>query len=79
MYWITPPVQPGKPMPKMEPMLASATEVSTPSSKQRTVSSASEKSIRSCMSMNGTSASGLAKCSRSPGHSPVRLPSSPYS
>ena len=30
MYWITPPVKPGKPMPKMEPMLASATELSTP-------------------------------------------------
>lgn len=66
-------------MPMMDPMLASATEMRTFSSRQRTLSSASEKSIRSFMSSKGTSASGLAKCSRSPGHSPARLPSSPYS
>ncbi len=65
-------------MPMMEPMLASAIEVSTPSSRQRTVSRASEKSIRSFMSMNGMSASGLAKCSRRPGQMPARLPLSSY-
>ncbi len=79
MYWIAPPVQAGKPMPMMEPMLASATDVSTPSSKQRTVSSASEKSIRSFMSVKGISAPGFVKCSRRPGHRRVRFPSSPYS
>ncbi len=57
-------------------MLASATEVSTRSSRQRTVSSASENSIRSTMSWNGILVSGLPKCSRSPGHRRVRLPSS---
>ena len=68
-------------MPMMEPMLASATEVRTPSSRQRTVSSASEKSIRSFMSSKGIvgSPGACAKCSRRPGHSPARLPSSPYS
>jgi hypothetical protein len=33
-----PPVQAGKPMPKMEPMLASCTLLSTPSARQRAVS-----------------------------------------
>lgn len=79
MYWRTPPVQPGNPIPKIEPMLASATDVSTPSSSSLTVSSASENSIRSCMSSKGIRASSRVKCSRSPGHSPARLPSCPYS
>lgn len=69
-------------MPKMEPMLASATEVSTPSSRSLTVSRASEKSMRSCMSLKGTVSKGISeparvKCSRRPGHREVRLPSSP--
>ena len=36
--WIAPPVQGGKPMPKIEPMFASAVLVSTPSARQRAVS-----------------------------------------
>ena len=66
-------------MPKMEPMLASATDVSTLSSRQRTVSRASEKSIRSFMSRKGTSWPVFVKCSRRPGQSLARLPSSAYS
>ncbi len=62
-------------MPRMEPMLASATEVSTFSSRQRTESMASENSIRSFMSSNGISAPSRTKCSRRPGHSRVRFPS----
>jgi hypothetical protein len=46
-----PPVQAGKPMPKIEPMLASCTVVSTPSLRQRAVSTAwrySRRSFTSC-------------------------------
>jgi hypothetical protein len=38
MNWIAPPVQAGKPIPKIEPMFASATLLSTPSARQRAVS-----------------------------------------
>ena len=61
----------------IEPMLASATDSITPSSRHLTVSSASMKSIRSSRSRSeiedGSSTGGNA--SRRPGHRPVRLPS----
>src|SRR5690606_25706457 len=50
MYCSTPPVHAGKPIPKIEPILASATDVNTPSSTHRTDSRASANSIRSCRS-----------------------------
>src|SRR5699024_2864278 len=52
-YWRTPPVHAGNPMPKIDPILASGTEVSTPSSRHLIVSIASAKSIRSCGSAKG--------------------------
>src|SRR5690606_11983127 len=78
-YWFmnctTPPVHAGKPMPKIEPMLASATVLITPSSKHRTVSTAWENRNRSFRSSNGTSPDPESNASRSPGHRPTRLPS----
>ncbi len=62
-------------MPMIEPMFAAAAESMTPSSKQRTVSSAIRKRYRSWMSPSGTSTSGLVKCSRRPGQSRFLPPS----
>src|SRR3954454_11101353 len=70
MYCRTPPVQPGNPIPKMEPMFASATDSMTPSSTHLTLSIASAKSIRSSRSFSAIddgSATG-GKASRRPGH-----------
>ena len=76
----TPPVQPGKPMPMMEPMLASATEVSTPSSRQpHRVQRLREEHPLLHVLEGDARRPARVKCSRRPGHSPVRLPSSPYS
>ena len=61
-------------MPKMEPMLASGTERSTPSSKHFTVSSASANSMRSFRSSNEKSVEAARSARRRPGHRPVRLP-----
>ena len=61
-------------MPMIEPMLAAAAEVMTPSSKHFAVSIASMKSIRSRTSRIGTCCSATGKCSASPGHSVVRRP-----
>src|SRR5690554_6723324 len=76
MYCSTPPVHAGKPIPKIEPMLASATDVSTPSSTHRTDSRASANSIRSCRSVKGTSAVPELNSSRRPAHRPSRRPDS---
>ena len=77
MYCSTPPDQPGKPIPKIEPTLASATDSITPSSRHLTVSIDSMNIIRCSRSVSdselGSSTGGNA--SRSPGHSLVRLPS----
>jgi hypothetical protein len=77
MYCRTPPVQPGKPMPMIEPMFASATVSMTPSSRHLTDSSASMNSIRSSRSrsaiVDGSSTTG--KASRRPFQRPERLPS----
>ena len=62
-------------MPKIEPILASGTEVSTPSSKHLAVSIASTKSIRSDSSCRSTSWLVAPNSARSPGHSRVRFPS----
>src|ERR1700742_1195349 len=48
-----PPVYGGNPIPMIEPMLASAVDVSTPSSRHFWVSSASANNIRSIMSCSG--------------------------
>ena len=57
-YWSDvlehPTVQAGNPMPKIDPMLPSADPVSTPSPRQRSDSSTSAKSIRSCISASAT-------------------------
>jgi hypothetical protein len=66
-------------MPKIEPMLASAAEVSTPSSTQCTVSIASANSMRSWRSTNGISFVPDLKASRTPDHTPTRLPWASYS
>ena len=65
----------GKPMPMIEPMFASAVDVSTPSSMHFWVSSASANSIRSIMSCSGSSVVPDLNVSARPGHRPVRLPS----
>ena len=62
-------------MPMIEPMLASAVDVSTPSSMHFCVSIASANSIRSIMSCSGGSEVPDLNVSRRPGHSLVRLPS----
>ena len=62
-------------MPMMDPMLASAVDVSTPSSRHFWVSSASANSIRSIMSCSGGCEEPDLNVSRRPGQSPVRLPS----
>ena len=54
MYCSTPPVHAGKPMPMIEPMLASAVCTITPSSTQRADSTASMTSIRSSSSCRST-------------------------
>jgi hypothetical protein len=62
------------------PMLASSTERSTPSSKQRIVSIASMNSIRSCNSIRpavpsaGRVPSAEPKCSRMPSQRPAFWP-----
>ena len=67
-------------MPKMEPMLASATEVSTPSSRQRDgVQRLGEEHPLLHVPEGDLGVRRLVKCSRRPGHRPARLPSSPYS
>ena len=73
MYWAVPPVHGGKPMPMIEPMLASAVDVSTPSSRHFWVSSASANSIRSIMSCSGGCDVPERNVSRRPGHSPDPL------
>ena len=75
MYCAAPPVHGGNPMPMMEPMLASAVVVITPSSKHFWVSSASANSIRSIMSCKGGVEEPELNVSRRPGQSWVRLPS----
>ncbi|SKU28441.1 Uncharacterised protein [Mycobacteroides abscessus subsp. abscessus] len=66
-------------MPKIEPMLASAVDVSTPSSKHFCVSMASANNMRSMRSCSGGLAGSaplrVLNVSRRPGHSSVRLPS----
>ncbi len=62
-------------MPMIEPMLASAVDVMTPSSKHFWVSMASMNSMRSIRSCSGGVAEPDLKWSRSPCHRPVRLPS----
>ena len=74
MAWIAPPSMGGKPMPKIEPMLASGTVRSTPSSRQRTVSIDIEKIRRSLMSWNGGCSSATGNISARPAQRPVRLP-----
>ncbi|CNU44592.1 Uncharacterised protein [Mycobacterium tuberculosis] len=75
MNWALPPVHGGKPMPMIEPMLASAVDVSTPSSRHFWVSSASANSMRSIMSCRGGCDEPDLNVSRKPGHNPDRLPS----
>ncbi len=79
-YWLTycrtPPVQAGKPMPWMEPTLASATLVSTPLSRQSMLSRASAKSMRSWRSRSGRVRRPEPYRSRTPGQMPSRLPES---
>nr|VTO99416.1 hypothetical protein BIN_B_01927 [Mycobacterium kansasii] len=59
----------------IDPMFASAVDVSTPSSRHFWVSRASANSIRSIMSCSGGADVPDLNVSRSPGHKPVRLPS----
>lgn len=64
-YWLmnckAPPLQAAKPIPKIEPMFASAVECNTPSSTQRTVSMAWMNSRRSRTSSADICASGFSK------------------
>ena len=66
MNWVAPPVLGGKPMPMIEPMLAAADEVMTPSSKHLAVSSASMNSSRSFMSWSGICSSATGNSRASP-------------
>ncbi|KQU53312.1 hypothetical protein ASG84_24315 [Rhodococcus sp. Leaf278] len=73
---MTPPVHEGKPMPSKDPMFASATLVSTPSSRHLTASIASANSIRSCMSRKGMCVEPESNDVRTPGQIPVLVPDS---
>ena len=81
MYCSTPPDQAGKPIPKIEPMLASATDSITPSSTHLTLSIDSMNIIRSSRSRSAIcdGSSTVGHRSRRPFHRPVRLPASSYS
>jgi len=67
----------GKPMPKIEPTLASCTVVSTPSARQRAVSTDCRYSSRSCRSRMFQAMPGRSKSSFSRGQRYFFAPGSP--
>ena len=77
-YCTTPPVQAGKPMPKIEPMFASATLVSTPSSRQRCVSTRLDRTA-SARQLGAGRRRGSSRRARSAARATARLRRRPRS